>query len=81
MDDVPVDVLDDLRDAVIGDRLLLIPSQDRPMRLYAVAGGRARRLGAGTDALAAWQFLDALAVASPEGHHDEGEPPAVDEAA
>jgi hypothetical protein len=58
--DVPVDVLDDLLDAVIGDRLLLIAGQDRPMRLYAVAGGRARSLGTFTDAASAWKVLDAV---------------------
>jgi hypothetical protein len=79
--EVPVDELDDLRGAVVGDGLLLIPGKDRPMRLYAVAGGRARWLGSCTDALAAWQFLDGLVVASPEDDHDEEEPPAVDGAA
>jgi hypothetical protein len=62
-DGVPVDVLDDLRDAVIGDRLLLIARQDRPMRLYAVAGRRARSLGTFTDVGSAWKALDPLETA------------------
>jgi hypothetical protein len=53
-----VDVLDDLRDAVIGDGLLLIAGHDGPMRLYTVAGGRARPLGTFTDAGTAWKDLD-----------------------
>jgi hypothetical protein len=60
--EAPVDDLDGVRDAVIGDGLLLVPG--RKLRLYAVAGGRARHLGAFSSAASAWRCLDALDLAT-----------------
>jgi len=69
--DTPVDSVDDLREALIGDGLLLIPGERRPMRLYAVPGGRARSLGTFTDAVSAWQVLDAFDLESTEAGRRE----------
>jgi hypothetical protein len=57
--EIPVDALD-LRDAVIGDGVLLIPDRDGTLSLYSVAGGYARALGTFGDAAGAWAALDAL---------------------
>jgi hypothetical protein len=72
--DVPVDALDDLRDAVIGDGLLLIADQAGPMHLYTVAGGRARSLGTFTDAAIACRFLDTADEARVEADRGQSRP-------
>lgn len=61
-DDVPVDALE-LREAVIGDGTLLVPSSDG-MNLYAVRGGWAQHIGTFADAGAAFAALDALDLAA-----------------
>jgi len=80
-DAVAVDQLDDLRDAVIGDGLMLLPGEGRLMSLYAVAGGRARALVSCADVLSVWKVLDALDVAVERAGRHEADDLAVEEAA
>jgi hypothetical protein len=48
----------DLRDAVFGDGILLLPGPE--FTLYSVTPGRARLLGSFVHAVDAWAALDAL---------------------
>jgi hypothetical protein len=50
----------DLREAVIGDGLLLIPGRDGYEYLYATDQGWAYYLGRFWDVVAGWKILDAV---------------------
>jgi hypothetical protein len=60
--DVPLDVLD-IRDAVIGDGVILHKAADGELVLHTVTAGRACSLGRFGSAREAWQAIDALDLA------------------
>lgn len=60
--DLAVDSMD-LRDAVIGDGLMLTKGSDHRLVIHTLDAGRARLLGKFDDAAEAWAALDELEAA------------------